>query len=728
MIRILQFSLFLMLMNLISTNSVGQCTTAPYGSWGSLTPTCDGTFQNATTCGYRGEYSNISVVAGNSYTFQSSITSDYITIATTANTPLVWGTGTVNWVATFTGTVRFFTHTNSSCGSASGCMTRRVMCTGSTPPPPTGCINTSSWGSGNAPTTNAPLVINTCTFQSEYNTLFSVVAGETYQSSYSLGGYITIRSGSFNGTLVAQGNSPLTWTAPTSGTYYIHYNTNSSCGVASNCGTTTIVCTTCSAPITNFSVDCSGASSFDSGGNSGNYSNSEDNTYTYCPSNSSSKVSLVFTSFSLENNWDFLYVYNGSSVASTLIGTYTGTTLPPTITSTDPSGCLTLRFTSDGSVTSAGWAANLAYSPLVSGSHNTTLLQGCNGINPANLSLTTPPSGGSTPYTYQWLKNGSPISGANLSSYNEPAINTPGVYQFNVSITDACGQSVVTSPKEVNVVPDPTEPSAQQVGSACVGELVTLDNPVYGTEAGRSCPIEYSSSLDGSTWTTNSTSIPNFTADYSLADTNYIRMRVSGGCSSGCNASSWTVYRFYPDPLVCLILPIELNTFNGELIEGNGYLNWVTESETNSSHFELEKSKDGLNFEKIATLASENLDLYSYTDKFLFNGQNYYRLKMVDLDNSYTYSNIIVLEKETSNGDIYPNPFNSFVTIDGLDETDFTIEVLDMLGKKVYEQKYTNYDNNKVEFDLSNLIDGNYIIVVKDINSKTLNKKILRKI
>jgi hypothetical protein len=48
--------------------------------------------------------------------------------------------------------------------------------------------------------------------------------------------------------VVAAGFSPLTWTAPVSGTYYIHYNTNSSCGTASSCGTTTIECLSCSAP------------------------------------------------------------------------------------------------------------------------------------------------------------------------------------------------------------------------------------------------------------------------------------------------------------------------------------------------------------------------------------------------------------------------------------------------------------------------------------------------
>jgi len=111
-----------------------------------------------------------------------------------------------------------------------------------------GCVNLSSYGSLTAPSIPGAQIISTCTFQSEYNTIFSVVSGRQYRSTYNLGGYITVRHTSYNGTVVAAGFSPLTWTAPVSGTYYIHYNTNSSCGTASSCGTTTIECLSCSAP------------------------------------------------------------------------------------------------------------------------------------------------------------------------------------------------------------------------------------------------------------------------------------------------------------------------------------------------------------------------------------------------------------------------------------------------------------------------------------------------
>ena len=71
-------------------------------------------------------------------------------------------------------------------------------------------------------------------------------------------------------------------------------------------------------------------------------------------------MQINFTSFQVENNWDNLSIYNGNSIAEPLIGTFTGTNSPGSITSTAVDGSLTIRFTSDVSGTFFGWVANLA--------------------------------------------------------------------------------------------------------------------------------------------------------------------------------------------------------------------------------------------------------------------------------------------------------------------------------------------------------------------------------
>ena len=112
----------------------------------------------------------------------------------------------------------------------------------------------------------------------------------------------------------------------------------------------------------------------DSGGEIGNYSNSENTTITFCPENSGDVVTLQFISFNTESGWDGMMIYNGPDTNSPIIdsgstfnrpacpsGAWTGNTefAPNIITATNASGCLTVVFTSDGSVIHSGWVANV---------------------------------------------------------------------------------------------------------------------------------------------------------------------------------------------------------------------------------------------------------------------------------------------------------------------------------------------------------------------------------
>lgn len=114
-----------------------------------------------------------------------------------------------------------------------------------------GCTNTILFPSSDftAPAAGAgAYTISTCNYQSEFNQMSGATAGNTFTSTGSIAGtYITVRSGTYNGATVANGTTPLNWTATAGGTYFIHYNTNSDCGTASSCMTTTITNTTAAA-------------------------------------------------------------------------------------------------------------------------------------------------------------------------------------------------------------------------------------------------------------------------------------------------------------------------------------------------------------------------------------------------------------------------------------------------------------------------------------------------
>ena len=162
-------------------------------------------------------------------------------------------------------------------------------------------------------------------------------------------------------------------------------------------------------------------------GGTGNYANSLDRTTTFC-SNAGNCVSVNFTSFSIENGWDFLSIYDGPTTASTLIGTYTGAGSPGTVTST--TGCLTFRFTSDGSVTAPGWTANISCVPCPVAPDYTQPIIG-SGNEKVGACLVTDCG----PFTYT---DDGGFSG-NYSN-NIPGVYNPNNAPYRVFCPDAAGQ------------------------------------------------------------------------------------------------------------------------------------------------------------------------------------------------------------------------------------------------------------------------------------------------
>ncbi len=155
--------------------------------------------------------------------------------------------------------------------------------------------------------------------------------------------------GTFSGTtspgLVTASSGCLTFTFVTNGsTVRAGWTATISCGV---CGTTYLM-------NNNTAVNTCGGLFFDGGGSAANYANNQNFTKTFCSSTPGSCLQIQFTTFTLRAG-DVLTVYNGNSVASPLIGAYTGATLPPVMLSS--TGCLTVSFTSNANLVDVGWQA-----------------------------------------------------------------------------------------------------------------------------------------------------------------------------------------------------------------------------------------------------------------------------------------------------------------------------------------------------------------------------------
>jgi len=131
--------------------------------------------------------------------------------------------------------------------------------------------------------------------------------------------------------------------------------------------------------------------------------------------------------------------------------------------------------------------------------------------------------------------------------------------------------------------------------------------------------------------------------------------------ASGC--SDW-VYQN------CIGLPVEMATpLRIRLQNQTTILTWHTETETNNSGFEIQRSKDGINWEKIGWQAGQGTTTTSHTythrDTKPFFGTSYYRLKQVDFDGQFEYSNIVSLRYDKSEGiTVYPLPAKDFVVFD----------------------------------------------------------------
>ena len=191
------------------------------------------------------------------------------------------------------------------------------------------------------------------------------------------------------------------------------------------------------------------------------------------------------------------------------------------------------------------------------------------------------------------------------------------------------------------------------------------------------------------------------------------------------------------------ITPVELASFTAEVNNGNVLLNWTTATEKNNEGFELERrSAEGgghsgnAEWEKIGFIEGNGTTTqphtYSYLDKNFSSGKYSYRLKQIDFDGSFQYSNSAEVSVETPEvfalEQNYPNPFNPTTSIHfqipkpGL----VSLKVYDVLGKEVAtlvnEQK--DQGSYSVDFDASELASGVYVYQLR-INNLVSTKKML---
>lgn len=172
------------------------------------------------------------------------------------------------------------------------------------------------------------------------------------------------------------------------------------------------------------------------------------------------------------------------------------------------------------------------------------------------------------------------------------------------------------------------------------------------------------------------------------------------------------------DTCIQTFLPIELDYFEAARQERTVLLEWGTMTETHNSHFEIQRSIDGYSWDNIGRVAAKGDSFppvdYHFTDNNPLLGNNYYRLKQIDIDGDFDYSAIKVVEIENLVEDgilVYPNPFKAFFYIEfpfGEYEV-MQVELVDVNGKKIFSQTMDSNQNRK-QINMEYFESGVYFI------------------
>lgn len=186
---------------------------------------------------------------------------------------------------------------------------------------------------------------------------------------------------------------------------------------------------------------------------------------------------------------------------------------------------------------------------------------------------------------------------------------------------------------------------------------------------------------------------------------------------------------------VDITLPLSLLNFTAKRINASAViLNWNTTQEISFDFFELERANDSRSFEKIAIIKSggASKNNYQYTDKNTVSGYSYYRLKMIDKDGRFTYSNVVAIANgvnENTVSEVYPNPVsNSFATIDIIakENGEWSVSAANIAGRTVKLQNAVLIKGtNKVKIDLTTLAAGIYFLKIEN-NGQSFIKKVVK--
>ena len=468
------------------------------------------------------------------------------------------------------------------------------------------------------------------------------------------------------------------------------------------------------------SVTACGFTLYDNGGAS-NYANASNGSLTIYPSIAGQSVQLQFSEFSSES-CDYLYVYDGTSTSATLIGSYSGSSIPSTITANNSTGALTLRFYSDGSVVYSGFTAQascvtLPNFTIASAAWTNAIDNNYNGYYQSktlNLVVRNNTSAKTSTYAKIYYKLTSATSytlygettpiAINANSVSETFIynvtNLParGYYDLKIELYDASNTliSTYTSVDDSDLKSQGFEPvSSDGVGYYCTSNLggsasditaVSATGTTLNNTTTRSSNSPYTSYSASGVYTGSLTWNAINTINVTTSNNDIVSMWIDYDHNSTFDASEWTLVSA---------------ASNSRAVSASFYI--PTTALTGQTRMRIRTRSAGTS--NFSTDACTNFSSGCTEDYTI----------TIDKLNGVDDVNSTLLK-------LYPNPVSDKLKIAIPGFYKGTLQVMDVVGRKVIS---TEVSGEEFEQNVSDLKTGIYFIQIKSENGQTFNKEFM---
>jgi len=464
---------------------------------------------------------------------------------------------------------------------------------------------------------------------------------------------------------------------------------------------------------------------YDSGGNGANYSDNTNSIFrTFCPNTPGTCVRATFTQFSMNDRFwlcpgpatccDYLQILNGPVQNSPAL--YSGCqTSPGVVTANNPSGCLTFRFTSDGSVNLPGWAATLSCVACAIGP---------TGNTNSDCIASTPVCGDQT------FSDASPGPGITAEGCAGCVVSENYTNWYEVMVQSNGTLSFTINP---NNNADDFDPVVFGPNVGC-GALGTPVRCSYAIGAGNgntglgNGASDTSEDVFGDQWVSPINA---------LAGQRYFVMVNGWSPNSGTNGFllDWTGTA----SLDCTLLPVELMELRAECEAGTPVLKWITATEQANAGFHIERSPDGVLWEDIGWMhgagSTQRPVSYRFEDKDpLPLRPAYYRLRQVDVNGIEERSGTLFMKAcEVAGGfRLVPNPVEDRTEMifdtDGTPTGMLEIMIVDALGRTMVQfSTELAAGRSTIPIQVKSLPSGAYAVVLRQLSDgRTLRSRLVK--